>query len=161
MERTSYLHSLRRTNLHLRRGNPVYIEAEETLSAFRQREPCLYFYIKMKYYERRERRQAAPSFIRGINKIPPFDISKSPPLPLAEGRPMGAGDAGRISGGLSLIVFDWSLPPPSHTPSNLQTFTVNTIRHGEIKKLGCTLVASEAWTIKTRNRKCRHYCSLI
>jgi hypothetical protein len=79
----------------------------------------------MKYYERRERRQAAPSFIRGINKIPPFDISQSPPFPLAEGRPMGAGDAGRISGGLSLIVFDWSLPrPPSHTPSNIQTFTV-------------------------------------
>jgi hypothetical protein len=74
----------------------------------------------MKYYERRERRQAAPSFIRGINKIPPFDISKSPPLPLAEGPPMGARDAGRISGGLYLIVFDWSLPPP--LPARHQTY---------------------------------------
>ncbi len=72
----------------------------------------IFLRLCMKYYERRESRQAAPSFIRGINKIPPFDISKSPPLPLAEDRPMGAGDAGRISGGLSLIVFDWSLPPP-------------------------------------------------
>jgi len=152
-----FLHSLR----------PVYTHAYNTLSIFIQRKPCLYFYIKirrdilcMKYYERRERRQAAPSFIRGINKIPPFDISKSPPLPLAEGPPMGARDAGRISGGLYLIVFDWSLPPPSHTPSNLQTFTVNTIRHGEIKKLGCTLVASEAWAIKSQNPKCRHYWCL-
>ncbi len=139
--------SLRGTILHLRWGNPVYIEAEETLSTVKKWKFCLHSDSGNHGYIFTSK-QGVTFYVwnimsagKGGRRHPLLSEASIKSRLLISARvrlshwlktgQWARGDAGRISGGLSLIVFDWSLPPFPHAIKHTDIYW----KHGEIKEL--------------------------